>query len=1044
MVIPKWVCDGYPASAGRLSFAHGRGHTGCLGHSRFLRTIAQCSLPLLLALPAAVGAATSAPASSTLERGFRNPPPEARLRCYWWWLNGHVTKASIASDLEQMKAKGYGGAIVIDANGSDQQKNAPVPAGPLFGSPEWRELFRHALATADRLGLELSLNIVSGWNIGGPMVTPDYAAKLVTWSTATVKGPAHFDQPLAAPPAKAGWYRDIAVLAYPLHHGAPRAGQDGRKPIRQLRFKGSFKETGGSTPETAPLLDDESATPGEEDTTTAAVIDLTAKLSASGRLQWDAPAGEWEILRFGYTPSGSKVSTASGAWQGAVIDYLDHNALDTYWRAVLDPILADAKPYRSLKYLVSDSWELDGVNWTPRFREEFRRRCGYDLLPWLPVFTGRIVEDRARTNRFLNDIRRTIGDLVSDEHYSHFLARAAKLGYGTHPEAGGPHGAPVDSLEALGRSSFPQMEFWAKSWMHRVADKDRFFVKEASSAAHIYGKRLVGAEGFTTIGPHWEETIWDNLKPSFDRALCEGLNRLIWHTFTASPKELGLPGQEYFAGTHMNPNVTWWEQAGPWFAYINRSSFLLQQGLAVADALYYYGDHVPNFVRLKPSDPAHVLPGYDYDVTSAEALLTRAAVRDGRIVFPDGMSYRVLVLQDRTNISLPVLRKLRELVQCGATVIGPRPDRTTGLDSYPRGDGEVRALAAGMWGDCDGRTVRERRFGKGRIVCGAGARDVLARGGVPQDVEFQGVPAGASLDYVHRTAGDAEIYFVSSQYPQALTVRTLFRVAGKAPEFWDAAEGQIRLPLQYESAQGRTAVTLELEPYGSMFVVFRRAASERVQAVTSAGRPAAALVTAIPGGVITLEAAAGGAYAVAMANGRTRTATLPAPAAPVAVTGPWTVRFPAGWGAPATATFDVLRSYTEHSDPGIKYFSGTATYATYVELPAGLFGAGRALRLELGDVRAIATVRLNGRDLGILWRMPFSVDITAAARPGRNRLEVDVTNLWPNRLIGDQQLPEKERHTWTNIRRFTKDSPLLPSGLLGPVRVQPVARVELP
>src|ERR1035437_5866002 len=358
-----------------------------------------------------------------------------------------------------------------------------------------------------------------------------------------------------------------------------------------------------------------------------------------------APDGAWEILRVGYKASGARVSTSSGAWQGLAIDYLDRAEFERYWRQNIEPLLADAKPYlgKTLRYLVTDSWELGGVNWTPKFREEFRARRGYDPLPYLPIPSGRILDSRDTSNRFLNDLRRTVADLVIDGHYRPFAENAARYGLGIHPESGGPHGAPLDALETLGVSAFPQMEFWARAPTHRVRDEERFFVKQGSSAAHTYGKTLVAAEGMTSIGPQWEESIWRNLKPTFDQAACEGLNRLVWHTFTSSPKEAGLPGQEYFAGTHLNPNVTWWNQAGPFLTYINRSQFLLQQGVPVSDVLIYYGDNIPNFVQYKGADPAKVLPGYDYDAIDEYALTHRASVKDGRVVLPEGTSYQVLV-----------------------------------------------------------------------------------------------------------------------------------------------------------------------------------------------------------------------------------------------------------------------------------------------------------------------------------------------------------------------------------------------------------------
>jgi len=700
-------------------------------------------------------------AADGLESGFRNPPPEARLRCYWWWLNGNTDEQTITRDLEAMKANGYLGGELVDAGGADQGGNAPVPAGPMFGSPEWRVLFRHALKEVDRLGLVLSLNIQSGWNLGGPTVQPKDATKILTWARLSVEGPARIHQALPEPPRKQGFYLDIVVLALPLHHAAVLPGAPGssRPAIPLLPSKIASREYGQfSAPDPAPLLTSNVGPPGDEDARTSEVRDLTGNADANGVLDWQVPAGSWEILRIGYTCSDARVSTSSGKWQGLVIDYMSRSAFDTYWQEVMEPLMADAKPYlgRSLKYLVTDSWELGGVNWTPGFREEFRSRRGYDLLPYLPVVTGRIIESREASGYFLNDLRRTVADLVVQNHYAVFAEHARSRGLEIHPESGGPHGAPIDSLQLLGMDAMPQTEFWAIN-PHRPTDQDRFFVKEASSAAHIYGKKLAAAEGLTSIGPQWEERIWNDLKPTFDQALCEGLNLLIWHEFASSPAKYGLPGQEYFAGTHFNPQVTWWKVSGGWVNYLNRSNFLMQQGLPVADVLYYYGDYVPNFVRVKSDDPAKVLPGYDYDVINEEALVNRLAVKNGSLVLSDGVTYRALVLPTTPLISMRALRKLEQLTAQGATVIGPKPVHTTGIDVS---GGEMLRLADKLWSTCDGVSVQEHIYGSGRVICGKTAREVLREEHVIPDFEFAGAHADASLDFVHRRTPEGEIYFI--------------------------------------------------------------------------------------------------------------------------------------------------------------------------------------------------------------------------------------------------------------------------------------------
>ena len=966
--------------------------------------IACAVLFIMLAQVGMPGDCAGAEPTDELARGFADPPNSARLRAYWWWLNGNVTKAAITRDLEEMKAKGFGGALICDAGGAEQDGNDTVPHGPTFFTPEWRELYKHTLREADRLGLEMSLNILSGWNLGGPVVKVEDAAKKLTWTEASASGPTKFKQALPMPKIRDGFYRDIAVVAYRTRTAASLKPGASHEPIRNWAQKALYSPLSFSAPDTAPLFEEFPAVAGEEDTRTADVLDLTAKLSKGGILRWDLPAGNWRILRFGCTIGDhSHVSTCSDGWQGYALDVLDAGAFRRYWDAVVEPLIADAGPLagKALKYLHTDSWEVEPLNWTPTLREEFRKRRGYDPLPFFPVLAGRIVDSRPVSNRFLNDFRKTLGDLAIDNHYRIFRDLAHKHGLQIHPESGGPHAVPIDAQRCLGMNDAPMSEFWAWSWKHRIGDTNRFFVKQPASAAHTYGHRLVLAEGFTDIGPHWQESLSENLKPSFDQALCEGLNLLVWHAFTCSPAEMGIPGQQYFAGTHFNPNTTWWSKATAFLAYIDRCQFLLQQGLFVADACYYYGDHVPNFAQLKRSDPARVLPGYDYDVATEEVLLTRMTVRGGRIVLPDGISYRVLVLPDRSGISLPVLRKLKELVKAGATVIGPKPAQTQSLTDFPQCDVEVARLAIELWGDAAIAAPLQRPFGEGRVIYGKTAREVLLADGVQPDFDYRagensGTPSTV-LDYIHRSAGDAEIYFVANRLGRWEEADCTFRVMGKAPELWDSVSGVMRPAAAYSQKDGRTTLPLQFAPYGSMFVVFRRPLAQ----------------------------------AASIASGR----NFPTFSTPHEITGPWTVHFDPKWGGPESAEFDQLVSWTQRPETGIKYFSGTATYDKTFDLPENLRQPGQHLTLDLGDVKNVAEVRLNGKNLGILWTVPFRVDVTDAIKPAGNKLEIEVVNFWPNRIIGDQFLSPEKRLTRTNIRKLTKDTPLMDSGLLGPVRV---------
>jgi len=955
---------------------------------------ARRGIPRIAALLALLLAPVCAAAEVSLAEGWCHPPNEARLRAYWWWLNGNVDRDAITRDLEEMAKVGIGGAIVTDAGGAEQRDNDNVPPGPAFASPQWRELFLHALREADRLGLELSFSIQSGWNLGGPTVRAEESVKRIVWSEALASGPGPVRVSLPHPEAYPAYSRDLFVLAFPLE--VP----DGQDPARlvewrakalhdALRFSGpnSWFLT-NSAPDTRALIEHAPDEPGEPRVRMSEVVDLTDRLLADGTLEWDAPPGEWRVLRFASTlAEHCKVSTHSAGGGGYAIDALDKGAFDRYWSTIVAPLLDAAGPLvgRSLRYLHTDSWEIDHFNWTPNLVQEFEARRGYDPIPWLPALTGRIVESRDLSTRFLGDYRKTLGDLAIDNHYRWFREYAHERGLGIHPESGGPHFTPIDAQRALGFNDIPMSEFWAASNQHRVLDTARFFVKQPASAAHTYGHRYVAAEGFTTIGPHWQERLWDNLKPAFDLAATEGLNRLVWHAFVCSPESMGIPGQQYFAGTHLNPLVTWWSRSRPFFDYINRSQWMLMQGRFVADVLYYYGDHVPNYTQLRASDPTGLGRGYDYDVVTEEALLSRVRVVDGGLELPDGTRYRMLALPPYETISLPALRKVGELVNDGATVVGPRALRSDSLTGYPGVDTEVAHLAAVLWGD---------ETAPGPVLSGRSAREVLEEKGVAPDFEAAGASEAADLHYIHRRTGDTDIYFVANRSATPETIEATFRVDGKAPELWDPVSGKTRFATTYRRAEGRTTVPISFDPYGSVFVVFR----EGADAHPPTGAPNAPRV-------------------------ETR----------ASVEGPWSVAFDPAWGGPSQVAFPRLVSWTDRPEEGVRHYSGTATYRATITLPESW--RGRRLALDLGDVRELAEVRLNGRALGIVWSPPFRVELEDAVHPGENALEVDVVNFWPNRVIGDAALPESERRTRTNIRNLKADTPLMPSGLLGPVRL---------
>ena len=1007
-------------------------------HRRRKQTQAGVALCVLLVSGSSVLSQQASPpgkknqseALERLRRGFQEPPSEARLRCYWWWLNGNTDETTITSDLEEMKAKGFGGALLVDANGADQLGNNPVPAGPTFGSPAWVKLFTHALAEADRLGLEITFNITSGWNLGGPDVRPEQAAKVLTYARTPVQGGSHVVAKLEPPHARNGFYREIATLAYPLQSGVTLAPQpedqqgdhfttgqgdrgenpDDRAAVRSaqtLRYRSAAAETGFSMNDSSAMLNDGvtgkspqfAANPTFRDTSLNDIQDISSHVTREGTLTWDAPPGNWEVLRIGYTDSDARVSTSSGQWQGLAIDYMSREAFNEYWDHTVEPLLAAAKPYRSLRYLASDSWELGGTNWTGKFREQFQTLRGYDPVLWLPVVAGRIVEDRAQSTRFLNDLRRTVADLITSEHYDVFAEKAKLHGMGVEAESGGPHGAPIDALETFRMAAVPQTEFWSQN-THRKTDPERFFTKEAASAANIYGQRFVAQEGETSIGPQWSESLATDLKPSFDMAITEGMNRLVWHEFTSSPARTGLPGQEYFAGTHLNPKVTWWNSSKPFFDYLNRAQFLMQQGYAVNDLLYFYGDHVPNFVRLKADDPAHVLPGYDYDVTNEDALLHSIRIQGKELVGPSGVHWRILALPKTHRISMAVLDFVQRYLRAGGTVVGSMPESVSGNVDHQT-QVHFAVLAKSIWGSCTSSPIRV--FGSGTLFCQDDGHAALEAMHVPPDVQFATVTgqpltllpsatSGSGLDYVHRNSSGLDLYFIRNAASTPVSVRAIFRISGKNAELWNPVTGEMKGTAVRADSLMRSSVMLSLPPYGSTFVVFGRDIANVEQAL--AAQQQIETVTPIAG---------------------------------------WSLQFEPGRGAPTTPVhLQDLKSWTDMSDSGVRFFSGTATYTATVTAPA--FAPGHAVYLRFTDVHEIARVRVNGKEAGTVWSLPYTVRVDALLQPGKNLLNIETTNLWPNRIIGDLQAGSAQQYTHTNINKYRADSPLLPSGLIGPVQ----------
>ena len=936
---------------------------------------------------------------------FANPPTHVRPGCFWDWLNGSITPERITQDLQAMKDGGMRGGEIWDvAAMADPDKQ--VPAGPAFLGPESTRLIAHAIREADRLGMEIGIVASSGWNAGGSWIPPEHAGKALYHSATTVSGPTRFHAKLPLPElpklcprnqaSQPLYLREVAVLAVP--------GKD----VKTI------------------------ASPAD-------VVNLTKYFDADENLSWDAPKGEWTILRFVCTNHGQQLIVPSPNSNGPMIDFFDPAATEFHLHHIVTTILRELdKPTfagTSFKTLEFDSMELHGFTpWNVTMADEFQRRTGYPILSHLPLLAGWKMTDQGMQERFLYDWKKVVSDRLIEAHYATAREYLKKYGVCLIAESGGPgppiwNSNPVDAIKALGAVDIPRGEFWNR---HRGI----FLVKSIASAAHVYDKRLVDAEAFTT----WRRWVDGplNHKDLADRALCEGLNCFSMHTFASSPPEAGLPGWAYHAGTDINPSATWWPMVRGLMDYLARCSHMLRQGWFVADVCYYYGDHAPNFFPtscLLPEKPLldGLHAGHDYDVCSAEIILDHMRVENGRITLPGGMTYAALALPEQDQIPLAVMKKIRELIAAGATVIGnQRPLRAPGLHDNDQTSQSVAKISNELWG---AETNKDHRFSirpidKGRLIVTTDRSRALRKIGVGEDFGIVGREPGdlGPLDFVHRKTTEDEFYFVRNKTREAQSLTCRFRVSAKAngqvPQLWWPHSGRrTSCPDWKTTENGYTELPLELSPLGSVFVVFHK--------IGAAGEIA-------PDPLVTETFTA---------------AKIPAP---LVLDGPWQVEFPEGWGTPTKTTFPKLECWTTSQDEGIRFFSGIATYRKNFDAPASLTQQNRIF-LELGDLAEIADVSLNGKPLGITWLPPYRIEVTGALQAGANELKVRVANLWANRFNGDSLLPEAKRFTRSNLDHMqtdpTSDSSysnlprgkerpihtiiplLMKSGLLGPVRI---------
>lgn len=983
-----------------------------------------------------------------LKENFRNPPNSARPGVYWYFMDGNLSREGMTADLESMKEAGIGNVLFLEVN-------VGVPRGPVdFLSEEWQELYKHAVRESERLGIEITLGSGPGWaGSGGPWVTPEQSMQHLVASSTQVVGPVKY-KGIPAKPApkkpyfgegaltealKKQWneyYEDVIVLAFPtpeidhrikdidekaLYYRAPYTSRKGVKPY--LPAPAEFPELSGSAIQKNDIRD------------------LTNYLQPDGLLEWQVPPGNWTIMRFGKRNNGAVTRPAPEPGLGFECDKFDTVAFNTHFDEYIGKLIRKVGPRKKdisggWTMIHIDSWEMGAQNWTGKFREEFQKRRGYDLLPFLPAYTGRVVGSLELSERFLWDLRQTSQDLILENHAGHFKELGRRNGFKLSIE---PYDMnPTSDLDLGAVADVPMCEFWTKG----LGFNSSFSCIEASSIAHVHGLPVVAAEAFTSHPKPWV-MYPGNMKNQGDWAFCMGINKFVYHTFAHQPLDNELrPGMTMGPyGIHHDRGQTWWPMASAYHRYVARCQQILRQGRSVADVLYLTPEGAPHIFRppLSALEGDEVLPdkrGYNFDGCSPIALIEKADVKDNQIVFPGGTSYKLLVLPDVETMTPGLLKKIESMVKAGAIIIGSPPVKSPSLSNFPECDQIVRSLAETMWGRLETPNEENiRNYGKGKIFWGGhfsetdtaglypyydAIAELLKDMGVEEDFSSSG-----SIRYAHRTTTEEDIYFISNRTNLAVQDICVFRDGTGTPELWDPVTGDTRMLSEFKRQNGRTSIPIKLERNQSFFIVFpKNGNTENVQLSEKMN--------------------------FSEINNK------------MEIEGLWSVSFEPKWGGPEKIIFDRLDDWSKRQEEGIKYYSGIAIYHKTFDFPETVsIDNNEELYLDLGEVKNMARVKLNGEDLGVIWTFPWRVNITDAVKNKDNILEIEVANLWGNRLIGDASLPydgvEKGkwpkwilegkprtsgRFTFTTNNYYKKDLPLQSSGLLGPVVLQSILKTD--
>ena len=1079
--------------------------------------------------------------TTNLAEEFLNPPASAKPKTWFHAMSGNMTKEGLTKDLEAMAEVGIGGSLLFNVTQG-------IPNGPIkYNSKEHHELIKHAATESERLGLSFGVHNCDGWSAsGGPWVTPEESMKMVVWRETIVNG-GLVNIRLNEPTKREGFYKDIAVLAYPaleseiddsenipmimasdpnlaielisngkIDNESKLEAEKDEKPwvqftyekpktirsakiifndrnstailqtskdgknfidVRELfkvrtgkgewaindyfegvssrYFRLKFNQTTiikeaelsanyfinnplGRTaiarteahaldaignPESNMLIDPQQ------------VRNISGQMDENGYLKIDLPEGKWTIMRFGYTSTGAFNNPASDEGRGLEVDKLSRAPFKKHYDAFIKKVVDNAGPTapNALQYIEIDSYEMGGQNWTEDFEKTFKDEKGYDIIKLLPLVAGRFIGNSEKSEAILSDFRSVISDLMTKNYFEYFTELCNADGLKSYIE---PYGfGPLNDLDIGGVTDIPMGEFW----MNRPITQ----TESAVSSAHIYGKPVISAESFTS-----NPTInWKGhpamAKNSGDLGWTYGINEFMFHRFAHQANPNVAPGMTMNRwGFHFDRTQTWWQNAGTaWFKYIARGSHLLRQGIPVSDVLIYIGEGTPNSSYYRNDISPAIPKTINFDNVNTDVLLNRIRIRENELELPEGTSYKVLLLQNSKTLSLTTTNRILEIAKSGVPVYGEIP---TKLEGYMQSEENIKKF---------NQIIQKL---ESLVQPLSDWETVLTTNNIQPDLELLGQE---SLDYAHRKTETEDIYFFFNPDSVSKTFNAQFRIENKIPELWNPMDGSITKQGQFISKNGITSTSIPLDAGESIFVVFR----EDINNTLHIENPVESITTYLTeDNTLQATTALNATYIIPLSSNTNWEVTINDIPEALDISKNWQVNFHENGGYKGNIKLDSLVDWSLHPKDSINYYSGTASYKKSFSLNANQVKEGTNINLNLGEVYIVADIKINGKKVAVSWMPPFEVDISEFATIGENRIEIELTNQWSNRLIGDERYspndgeyklgphratdlimpqwytnneprPAGERTTFTTAPFYTKDSALMPSGLLGPV-----------